>query len=482
MAGAGGAGLPTDDGSLERARGGRLSGNGQTGAPGETGSIDRGRIALATWPAAIEGEGGDQHTYKTAAMLRDLGVDEDQALDLLLEGWNDRCVPPWEPDELEFKVANAYAYALNEAGALVVESPAMVLGGTVASLGLTGATKPDRSRFHAEDEQEQDNAADPTWLIPELVMDASTVLLLGATQSYKSFIALDLALSVAHGSISVFGTRAVRQGPVFYAAAEGRTDLKRRRRMAWRASRGVEGPVPFYVMPAPMIISPEDVKEFGDEIGRRAAGRRVGAIILDTAAKVMVGMNENDAKDVGLLTRFCDSLVEAFNCPVLVIHHKGKDEERGSRGSSAFRANFDTELDITANREARTVVVKVVKHKDAEEREAPWYFEGTRIAGSLAFLPIPYADWKTLQGKEDRLAPKAIGAVLKALGAVGAEGAVTSTVLASAVVGGLQAGQDPERHQEAIQQLARTLLGTARGRLEAYTFKTGRETRFGLPS
>ncbi len=314
-------------------------------------------------------------------------------------------------------------------------------------------------------------------------MDRSTVLLLGATQSYKSFIALDLALAGAapQGSISVFGARTIRQGPVFYAAAEGRTDLKRRRRMAWRTSRGIEGPVPFYVMPAPMILSAEEMQEFGDEIRRRAAGRRVGMIVLDTAAKVMAGMNENDAKDAGLFVRFCDSLVEAVNCPVLAVHHKGKDEGRGARGSSAFHAGFDTVLDITANREAKTVVVKVEKHKDAEEREAPWYFEGTRIAGSLAFLPVPYATWKTLQGKEDRLAPKAIGAVLQALGARGAEGAVTPKVLASAIKGGLEVGEDPDKHEEAIQQLARTLLGTARGRLEAYTFKVNRETRFGLP-
>ena len=55
--------------------------------------------------------------FVALAALRDLGVSEESACRLLADHWNDRCVPPWQPDELAVKVSNAYAYGQNEAGA-----------------------------------------------------------------------------------------------------------------------------------------------------------------------------------------------------------------------------------------------------------------------------------------------------------------------------------------------------------------------------
>ena len=45
---------------------------------------------------AIEGMNGDDRTIKVACWLRDLGVSEGAALDLMLSDWNERCEPPWD--------------------------------------------------------------------------------------------------------------------------------------------------------------------------------------------------------------------------------------------------------------------------------------------------------------------------------------------------------------------------------------------------
>ncbi len=66
---------------------------------------------------AVEGAGGDHHTFTIAARLRDMGITRETALLLLETAFNPRCSPPWESDELATKVANAYAYATNAAGA-----------------------------------------------------------------------------------------------------------------------------------------------------------------------------------------------------------------------------------------------------------------------------------------------------------------------------------------------------------------------------
>ena len=62
-------------------------------------------------PEAQEGAGGDHTTYTVAAAVREFGVSEALCLELMW-AWNDtKAYPPWAPDELEQKVANAYQYA-----------------------------------------------------------------------------------------------------------------------------------------------------------------------------------------------------------------------------------------------------------------------------------------------------------------------------------------------------------------------------------
>jgi len=73
-------------------------------------------------PLAISGSGGDETTYKVATKLKDFGLTQDNAFFALSEYWNDRCSPPWAPDELEQKVSNAYAYGKNSFGAIAPEA------------------------------------------------------------------------------------------------------------------------------------------------------------------------------------------------------------------------------------------------------------------------------------------------------------------------------------------------------------------------
>ena len=77
---------------------------------------------------AVEGESGDHHTYRVAAVGRDMGLTDSQTLDCLLSsGWNDRCEPPWTVRELEQKVRNVYRYARSNAGRLSPEKDFDVL-------------------------------------------------------------------------------------------------------------------------------------------------------------------------------------------------------------------------------------------------------------------------------------------------------------------------------------------------------------------
>lgn len=85
-------------------------------------AMQRGKAYLADQAgAAVEGEGGDQHTYRVAARLKDFGCTEAEALDLLLD-WNETCEPPWDADELQRKVHNAYRYGNEPRGIAAPEA------------------------------------------------------------------------------------------------------------------------------------------------------------------------------------------------------------------------------------------------------------------------------------------------------------------------------------------------------------------------
>lgn len=52
---------------------------------------------------------------------------------------------------------------------------------------------------------------------------------------------------------------------------------------------------------------------------------------------------------------------DEFKCAVLIIHHTGKDEERGLRGHSSLRGNVEQILQIRGLRNPRQLIVDKIK-------------------------------------------------------------------------------------------------------------------------
>lgn len=73
-------------------------------------------------PLAVEGQGGDQTTFQVCCKVKDFGVSQNRAADLLAHHWNERNQPPWNPQELLQKVENAYRYGENPVGSASPEA------------------------------------------------------------------------------------------------------------------------------------------------------------------------------------------------------------------------------------------------------------------------------------------------------------------------------------------------------------------------
>jgi Bifunctional DNA primase/polymerase, N-terminal/AAA domain len=377
---------------------------------------------------ALYGSGG---TFALCCQALDLGVSAPRLLALMTEVWNPHCVPAWGAEELAAKVQNAVAYRQNAVGVHAIAPAAETFGASGAQLARS-AERPPRPRFHMEDEAEQEQGDAERWLIPGLLPEQGTVLWVGPTQSFKSFLAQDVAMAVSTG-LETFGHRP-EPGRVYYTALEGRNAIKTKRRRAWRIARGVEGPMSrFFVGRAPLIVDEDQIAEYVEAIRGSAGGSPVKLIVIDTVAKSMSGMEENYSKDVTVLTNFCDYLVETFRCCVLAVHHTGKGG--ATRGSSAFEANFDSVVQVTRVEKTKAVKVQVRKHKDAAEPEWPWTFLGQEIAGSLVFRPTTRDEHEAFEGPADtgakiEFTAKQIADALRAVGAVAGGHAVPTAALA----------------------------------------------------
>jgi hypothetical protein len=117
--------------------------------------LDRARRYLAKAPPSVEGEGGDDNAYRIACALREMGLSEDTAFELMLDHWNDRCEPPWGAGQLRVKVLNAWRYAQSDQGASSAEAdfadePPEAPGQTAAAGADTGAVVPELPAVVAE--------------------------------------------------------------------------------------------------------------------------------------------------------------------------------------------------------------------------------------------------------------------------------------------------------------------------------------------
>ena len=103
---------------------------------------------LKAAPVAVQGQGGDEQTFKVAATLKDFGVTQKVAFELMSEFWNEKCQPPWGDEALEAKVSNAYQYGRDKPG---TKSPELEFENVhIPTKDIVKASKP-KKKFKPED-------------------------------------------------------------------------------------------------------------------------------------------------------------------------------------------------------------------------------------------------------------------------------------------------------------------------------------------
>ena len=199
------------------------------------------------------------------------------------------------------------------------------------------------------------------WLVKHVLPAESVGLLFGGSGTFKSFIALDAALHVAHG-LPWMG-RKTKEGPALYIAAEGGAGLWSRIDGWHRQRRLGANAAPFYVVPTAVDLSTEAWRVVD---AAKAVGITPAIVVVDTLSQTFSG-EENSANEMAAYLReLGNRFRQLWKCTVLVVHHSGHNATERPRGSSAIRANVDFMLGVHRDDKEMIATLSCGKQKDGE--------------------------------------------------------------------------------------------------------------------
>jgi hypothetical protein len=203
------------------------------------------------------------------------------------------------------------------------------------------------------------------WLIENLWLAEAVGIVGGPPRAYKSWLALDMAVSVASGSPCLGMFAVHRTGPVLLYAAEGSDSSLRSRLESIARGRQID----FNALDVRVITvdrlrldQPDDQERFLATVSLH----RPALVVLDPLVRIH-GADENASSAVAPLLGYFRALQRKTGASVLLVHHTGKNLSLRAgyslRGSSDFYAWTDCLLYLERRQEQRRLMV--------EHRSAP---------------------------------------------------------------------------------------------------------------
>lgn len=252
------------------------------------------------------------------------------------------------------------------------------------------------------------SAPEMEWLIEDALPMGGLALLFGAPGSFKTFVAVDLALRLTYDAGSWLGHDAKRGQSVLYIASEGSAGMYRRI-IAWRRKHGLEGDsARFRMIRQPMsFVSGEDIGRLVATVQADAQAHGLPSIIfVDTVSRVLPGVDENLQKDMTVFIAGCDRLRAEFGAAVVGVHHTNK--AGAMRGSSVLDGAADSIFRVERDERSQAGTLTCEKQKDAEDgwRAAFTVAEDEWIpAGRIKPVKSLVVDWREGPAPEEPADP-----------------------------------------------------------------------------
>jgi hypothetical protein len=227
------------------------------------------------------------------------------------------------------------------------------------------------------------------WLIPSFLPKSGIAMVFGPPGCGKSFLTMGWSLCIASGTPWL--GRPVLQGPVAYIAGEGAFGLGSRIK-AWKHHHTFAGESGVQWFDEAVILQDtgnltELLTAFAEDFVEPPV-----LVVIDTLSRCSGGANENDNTEMAKVIVAADLIQRHYHCAVLLVHHSGKDRDKGPRGASSLIGNTETIIEVAPTTEGCRVIS--FKQKDAPKADPL----------SLKLLQVQYGP-----GEEDHSAVLIVG-------------------------------------------------------------------------
>jgi len=199
------------------------------------------------------------------------------------------------------------------------------------------------------------------YVVKGLLAERDVGCIVGAPGAGKSLLAPFIGYAVAQGE-RVFGHR-TRAGGVLYVAAEDGHGMRGR----VKALKDTHGDADAFrlVDGVADLLNSQVAGKPSPDLGallKAVKERKPALIVVDTIAMAFPGLEENDAKSMGLVVAAARSLTK-WGAAVLLIHHDTKDGQQGlPRGHSILNGALDMSLHL--KRHNGVVVGRLTKNRN----------------------------------------------------------------------------------------------------------------------
>jgi hypothetical protein len=237
----------------------------------------------------------------------------------------------------------------------------------LAASQAPGADDPEKParRIRFLPDSEFENRPPRQWLIPAILPKEGIALIFGPPGCGKSFLTMNWSLCIASGR-SWLGHPVLR-GPVAYIAGEGSFGIGPRLR-AWKTFHQFQGDSGVKWFDEALVLQDSsNLSELQTAFLEDFEEPPV-LVVIDTLSRCSGGADENSNTDMARVIAAADILQQRFHCTVLIVHHAGKDRDRGPRGASSLIGNTETIIEVAPLEEGCRVIC--YKQKDAPKFDA----------------------------------------------------------------------------------------------------------------
>ena len=300
---------------------------------------------------AIQGNGGNDHTYRIAARLRQFGVSADTALDIMLD-WNAKCEPPWQLEELSRVIDNAYTYATAAPTTPGAEFSSYDMPEIYKSPDLSAPiyTSPDWPTPEIEEPYDIDALPKRKWLVPGLLAKTYVTALIAPSGAGKTQFMLQMLLALSSGKPGLISNQPLNPCSVWmWNQEDDKTELRRRMGAAIRYF-GIDWPELSQKLYINSGVNKALLLVARDATGHLRETKRVSAIIrhmIDNGIQALIidpliefhEADENNNVEMRIVAATLRRIAVEAKAAVMVGHHTKKPD--GAR-SDGFAGNADS--------------------------------------------------------------------------------------------------------------------------------------------